>query len=109
MPNAPAPQSNTVEPAVQSQNEDHRYGKNHIFWVIPNYRADESPAEIQPLTPTEKMKVAVDDSFDPSAFLVAGVFAGVSMAQRQYGQFGHGAQAFGSTTVAHSRIKPSAT
>lgn len=41
------------------------------------------------------MKVAFDDSFDPSAFLVAGVFAGVSMAQRQYTHFGHGAQAFG--------------
>jgi hypothetical protein len=29
------------------------------------------------------MKVAFDDSFDPSAFLAAGVFAGLGMAQRQ--------------------------
>jgi hypothetical protein len=41
------------------------------------------------------MKVAFDDSFDPSAFLVAGVFAGLGMAQRQYAPFGGGPQAFG--------------
>jgi hypothetical protein len=37
----------------------------------------------------------LDDSFDPSAFLVAGVFAGVAMAQDQYSSFGPGAQGFG--------------
>lgn len=41
------------------------------------------------------MKVAFDDSFDPSAFLVAGIFAGLSMAQKQYSSFGTGAQGFG--------------
>jgi len=33
-------------------------------------------------------------NFDPSAFLVAGVFAGVSMAQKQYPHFGQGADGF---------------
>ena len=47
------------------------------------------------MTPAEKMKVALDDSFDPSAFLVAGIFAGLSMAQKQYSSFGTGAQGFG--------------
>ena len=42
-----------------------------------------------------KMKVAFEDSFDPSAFLVAGVFAGIAMAERQYSSFGGGAQGFG--------------
>lgn len=69
--------------------------KNHIFWIIPNYRSDENAAEIKPLTPAEKMKVALDDSFDPSAFLVAGIFAGLSMAQKLYSSFGAGAQGFG--------------
>ena len=40
------------------------------------------------------MKVAFDGSFDPSAFLVAGVFAGLGMAQREYPSFGSGAQGF---------------
>jgi len=69
--------------------------KNHIFWIIPNYRSDENSEEIKPLTPGAKMKVALDDSFDPSAFLVAGIFAGVAMAQKQYSSFGTGAQGFG--------------
>ena len=47
------------------------------------------------MTPAEKMKVALDDSFDPSAFLVAGIFAGLSMVQKQYSSFGTGAQEFG--------------
>jgi len=69
--------------------------KNHILWVIPNYRSDENPTEIKPLTPGAKMKVAFQDSFDPTAFLVAGIFAGVAMAQNQYSSFGHGTQGFG--------------
>lgn len=73
----------------------HDYGKTHIFWVVPNYRADENGADIEPLTPKQKLKVAVNDSFDPSAFLVAGIFAGMSMGQRQYPHFGQGAAGFG--------------
>lgn len=68
--------------------------KNHIFWVIPNYRSEEDRTKITALTARAKMKVALDDSFDPSAFLVAGVFAGVGMAQRQYPSFGSGAEGF---------------
>jgi hypothetical protein len=81
--------------AVSPKNDNHQLSKNHIFWVIPNYRSDEKSTQIKPLTPGAKMKVAFDDSFDPSAFLVAGVFAGLGMAQRQYPSFGQGAQGFG--------------
>ena len=61
--------------------------------VIPNYREAENSKDIQPLTPRQKLRIAFDDSFDPSAFLVAGVFAGSSMAQRQY-DFGNGIAGF---------------
>ncbi len=97
-PDAPQPQNQGPQETQtrQSNTEQNRkVSKNHIFWVIPNYRADESQAEFKPLTPGAKFKVAVDDSFDPSAFLVAGVFAGFSMAQKQYPHFGQGAEAFG--------------
>jgi len=40
-----------------------------------------------------------------SAFLVAGIFAGLSMAQRQYDSFGTGAQGFGKYYGEHSQIK----
>jgi hypothetical protein len=40
-----------------------------------------------------KFKLGFDDSFDPTAFLIAGVFAGSSMAQDQYRSFGQSAKA----------------
>jgi hypothetical protein len=98
LPDAPQPQNQVQQAAPSDPEQNHernKVSKNHIFWVIPNYRADESNAEFTPLTPGTKFKVAVDDSFDPSAFLVAGVFAGVSMAQKQYPHFGQGAEGFG--------------
>jgi hypothetical protein len=98
---SPAPRDAPSSSQTQSGSSDLARGaqqersKNHIFWIIPNYRSDENSAKIKPLTSGEKMKVALDDSFDPSAFLVAGIFAGLSMAQKQYSSFGNGAQGFG--------------
>jgi hypothetical protein len=100
-PDAPQPQNQPQQttqagPSSPEHNSEHnKVSKNHIFWVIPNYRADESQEEFKPLTRGAKVKVALDDSFDPSAFLVAGVFAGISMAQKQYPHFGQGAEGFG--------------
>ena len=94
LPDAPSA-SQSAPSSVEQSVAQHEPSKNHIFWIIPNYRSDENTAEIKPLTSAEKMKVAFDDSFDPSAFLVAGVFAGLSMVQKQYSSFGTGAQGFG--------------
>jgi hypothetical protein len=55
------------------------------------------------------MKVSLDDSFDPSAFLVAGIFAGISTAERQYTPFGTGAQGFGTYYEVPWQIKRLAT
>ena len=96
LPDAPQPsQTQSDQSELEQDTQRHQVSKNHIFWIIPNYRSDENPTEIKPLTPSAKMKVALDDSFDPSAFLVAGIFAGLSMAQKQYSSFGTGAQGFG--------------
>ena len=93
LPDAPsASQTQSAPSGVAQSVPQHEPSKNHIFWIIPNYRSDENA---EPLTPAEKMKVALDDSFDPSAFLVAGIFAGLSMVQKQYSSFGTGAQGFG--------------
>jgi hypothetical protein len=97
LPDAPAPQagseSRTADPLQNGQQS--KPSKNHIFWVIPNYRSDEDPIETGPLAPKAKFKLAALDSFDPSAFLVAGGFAGYSMARSQYPSFGGGAQGYG--------------
>lgn len=83
LPDAPQPQ-HASPPLPTPKKQPSEYGKHHIFWVIPNYREDESGAEFKQLTAHQKFKLAFDDSFDPTAFLVAGVFAGDSMLQRQY-------------------------
>ena len=96
LPDAPSTtQTQSGSSSVGQSVPQHEPSKNHIFWIIPNYRSDENSAEFKPLTPGAKMKVALDDSFDPSAFLVAGIFAGLSMAQKQYSSFGTGAPGFG--------------
>jgi hypothetical protein len=94
LPDAPQSQTQAQEKNETKKRSAGEYGKHHILWVIPNYRADENGAQFKPLKPREKFKLAVDDSFDPTAFLVAGVFAGSSMAQRQYPSFGQGATGF---------------
>jgi hypothetical protein len=84
LPDAPQPaQSQTPQSNPEQNGPQHEPSKNHIFWVIPNYRSDDNTTTILPMTRSAKMKVAFDDSFDPSAFLAAGVFAGLGMAQRQ--------------------------
>ncbi len=96
LPDAPSSRQTQSGPSRSAQHgQEHEPSKNHIFWIIPNYRVNEDPAEIKPLTRDAKMRVAFDDSFDPSAFLVAGIFAGLSMVQKQYSSFGTGAQGFG--------------
>jgi hypothetical protein len=94
-PDAPSARQTQSKPSNLIDHNQQEPSKNHILWIIPNYRSDENSAEIKPLTAAEKMKVSMDDSFDPSAFLVAGIFAGISMAERQYTSFGTGAQGFG--------------
>lgn len=98
LPDAPQPQSQSPSSPAPSSTAPHdsrlrEYSKHHILWVIPNYREDEGEVEFKPLTPKQKLRLAFDDSFDPTAFLVAGVFAADSMAQKQYA-FGQGAQGF---------------
>jgi hypothetical protein len=96
LPDAPAAnQTQSGSSSSAPRDQQHQPSKNHIFWIIPNYRSDENPADIKALKSGEKMKVAIDDSFDPSAFLVAGIFAGLSRVQSQYPSFGTGALGFG--------------
>lgn len=89
-PDAPEPEQVKSGPSPGTS----EYRQHHILWLIPNYRSDEGTTEFQPLTPEQKFKIAFEDSFDPTAFLVAGVFAGSSMAQDQYHSFGQGAKGF---------------
>lgn len=57
--------------------------KDRILWVFPNYRTVDE-AESQPrITSKDKLTIAVKDSFDPYAFPIAGVYAGIAQWQNQ--------------------------
>src|ERR1022692_1266945 len=52
LPDAPrASQTQSSPSSVAQTVPQHEPSKNHIFWIIPNYRSDENAAEIKPLTP----------------------------------------------------------
>jgi hypothetical protein len=109
LPDAPSTTQAQSTKGIVQHDGKHEPSKNHILWIIPNYRSDENPGEIKALAPAEKMKVSLDDSFDPSAFLVAGIFAGMSMAEKQYVSFGTGAQGLANTMEEPLPIRQSAT
>src|SRR5579863_2539358 len=52
LPDAPSASQTQSNPSSVTQSvPQHEPSKNHIFWIIPNYRSDENAAEIKPLTP----------------------------------------------------------
>jgi hypothetical protein len=59
-PDAPQPaQPQSPQSTLEQNGGQHAPSKNHIFWVIPNYRSDENSTKIKPLTSGAKLKVAL--------------------------------------------------
>lgn len=64
---------------------------DRIFGVIPNYRTVENPQlKIQPLPTKDTFKLGAEDSFDPYAYPVAGLFAAIAQAQHDPKSWGQG-------------------
>jgi len=77
------PQDNPAAPAAPEVDK-------RIFGVLPNYRTTENAFPFQPLTAKQKMTIAVKDSFDWPAYLIAGSFAGLYQLDGQNPSFGQG-------------------
>lgn len=82
--------------ASEPEKKDPKIGKNdRIFRVIPNYRTVENPElKFQPITVQQKFKLALDDSFDPYMYPLAGAFAALNQAQNDPKSWGQGWGAF---------------
>ena len=80
--------STTQAPAEEVTSEGKQ--SNHILWVIPNYRAVSADAHLPALSVGAKFKLATEDSFDYSSFLVAGFMAGTSLAKNATPEFHQG-------------------
>jgi hypothetical protein len=64
--------------------------KDRILWIFPNYKTVDEMLSLPHITPREKLTIAAKDSFDPYAFPIAGMFAGLSQAENQYPSWGRG-------------------
>jgi hypothetical protein len=84
----------TVAPTPHKSDGDGKQSKR-ILWVFPNYRAVSVGTQLPALSPREKFWLATQDSFDYSAFVSAGIIAGVSQANGSYPEFLQGSKGFG--------------
>jgi hypothetical protein len=66
-----------------------------ILWIFPNYRSVSADTQLPPLSLKDKFWLATQDSFDYSSFVSAGLFAGISQANKSYPEFGQGAKGYG--------------
>ena len=66
-----------------------------ILWIIPNYRSVSANTYLPPQSFKDKFWMATQDSFDYSAFIYAGIFAGTGMAGKSEPDFGQGAAGYG--------------
>ncbi len=98
LPNAPLPPDNddqSTVPAAQQAPESAPYQTKRILGIIPNFRSVTADMKLPPQTDKQKLVTGLQDSFDYSSFIFAGVQAGASDATKATPQFGHGAVAYG--------------
>lgn len=65
-----------------------------ILGVLPNYRTAEMFQATQPLTPKQKLRIALKDSFDYPLFGVAAAYAGLYQLEDSHPQFGQGVKGY---------------
>jgi len=87
IPDAPAPK---VNPADLEGKQSKR-----ILWIIPNYRSVSANTTLPPQTFKHKFWLATEDSFDYSDFIMVGLLAGISMAEKSEPSFGQGGRGYG--------------
>lgn len=78
-----------------SSNQTQEPESKRILGIIPNYRTSSMGPTYEPLTVSEKFKVASEDSFDRGTFALAGIFAGEGQLTNANRSFGQGTQGFG--------------
>jgi hypothetical protein len=75
-------------PPVQAE-EDKR-----IFGVLPNNRTTENSIPFHAITPSQKIMIAVKDSFDWPVYLTSGLFATLYQLEDQNPSFGQGMKGY---------------
>ena len=87
---AAAPVNSTAQPVnVVPEPVDKR-----ILGVLPNYRTANPTAVYEPLTPKQKLMIAVKDSFDWPSYLTAAPFSLLSQVRNDDPSFGQGVKGY---------------
>lgn len=84
------------EPGVQAAGKTPQGEDKRAYGVLPNYRTAEMSAQSTPLTPKQKLTIALKDSFDYPLVLLAGAYAGISQVADTHPQFGQGMSGYAS-------------
>jgi hypothetical protein len=93
LPDAPSAGQQNGTQANPANGEEGKQTRR-ILGIIPNFRSVSADQKLPPLSPREKFKLTIEDSFDYSSFIYVGLLAGVSQAENSYPEFHNGAPAF---------------
>jgi len=91
--NAPKP-SHPVPGAIATQPNLAGKQTKRILGVIPNFRSVSADVTLPPQSARDRFSETTQDSFDYSAFLFAGVLAGIAQSENSFPEFHTGAPAF---------------
>src|ERR1700737_2696343 len=94
LPDDPSAPVTATSAAVHPPTADGQQTKR-ILGIIPNFRSVSVDAKLPPLSPENKFKLMLQDSFDYSSFIYVGILAGVGQAQNSYPAFHQGAAGYG--------------
>lgn len=94
LPDAPRPaQQNQAAPASRPESLEGKQTRR-ILGIIPNFRSVSVDEQLPPLSPRDKLKLTLEDSFDYSSFIYVGILAGVSQTEGSYPEFHQGPPAY---------------
>jgi hypothetical protein len=65
-----------------------------VLGVLPNYRTTNMTADYHPITPKQKITIALKDSFDYPLIGVGALYAGLYQAEDSHPQFGQGLKGY---------------
>src|ERR1700732_289157 len=94
LPDDPSVTQATTSAAVHPSSAECQQTKRILF-IIPTFRSVSVDAKLPPLSPGDKFKLMLQDSFDYSSFIYVGILAGVGQAQNSYPAFHQGAAGYG--------------
>ena len=81
--------------ACTAQDDSRGKQTKRMFWVVPNFSAVSADTQLPPLSPKEKFKLAMQDSFDYSSFAWAGILSLQGLATNSEPELGHGMAGYG--------------